>query len=58
MVKEKDMTPIIGMSASTLRRTRERDEFPGNQARQLGGTWYYAIDVLRQAIWDYWAETL
>ena len=57
LVKEKDMGPWLSMSATTLRRFRDRDEFPGNQARQLGGTWYYAIELLRDAIREYWETT-
>jgi hypothetical protein len=57
LVKEKDIGPWLSMSASTLRRFRDKDEFPGNQARQLGGTWYYAIELLREAIREYWETT-
>lgn len=57
LVKEKDIEPILSMSPSKLKRHRAAGEFPGNQARQLGGTWYYAIEVLQAAIWEYWEAT-
>jgi hypothetical protein len=57
LVREIDAVELLSMSASTLRRSREADHFPGNEARRFGKTWFYAPDVLRDRIRDYWGST-
>jgi hypothetical protein len=57
LIKERDAVHLLSMSVSTLKRQRDHDHFPGNQARQFGATWFYAPDVLRDEIKEYWATT-